>query len=188
MFFLFIIFAFVRFASHLFCWLSFLCWTKANFLLTWMSIQLCARAILWTGRTPTLPKTSVNCSSLLFSPRCYQPRHSHSRHLHCYSSPKLWANSLFPNDLSSFQFHTYLLPHFQNISRCILLHEFCPALHTILEDGLKEEVITSFGRMKTSVWRVIEAVMQVNLSISTPRAQNCGRVNYLTHHALVMQL
>ena len=41
--------------------------------------------------------------------------------------------------------------------------------------------------MKTSVWRVIEAVMQVNLSISTPRAQNCGRVNYLTHHALVMQ-
>lgn len=45
-------------------------------------------------------------------------------------------------------------------SRCILLHEFCPALHTILEDGLKEEVITSFGRMKTSVWRVIEAVMQ----------------------------
>merc|ERR1719323_2934796 len=44
--------------------------------------------------------------------------------------------------------------------RCILLHEFCPALHTILEDGLKEEVITSFGRMKTSVWRVIEAVMQ----------------------------
>merc|ERR1719357_1297292 len=44
--------------------------------------------------------------------------------------------------------------------RCILLHEFCPALHTILEDGLKEEVITSFGRMKTSVWRGIEAVMQ----------------------------
>ena len=105
MFFLFIILAFVRFASHLFCWLSFLCWTKANFLLTWMSIQLCARAILWTGssRTPTLPKTSVNCSSLLFSPRCYQPRHSHSRHLHCYSSPKLWANSLSPRDLSSFQ-------------------------------------------------------------------------------------
>ena len=26
---------------------------------------------------------------------------------------------------------------------------------------LQEEVITSFGRMKTSVWRVIEAVMQV---------------------------
>jgi len=45
-------------------------------------------------------------------------------------------------------------------SRCILLHEFCPALHTLLEDGLKEEVITSFGRMKTSVWRVVEAVMQ----------------------------
>jgi len=44
--------------------------------------------------------------------------------------------------------------------RCILLHEFCPALHKILEDGLKEEVITSFGRMKTSVWKMIEAVMQ----------------------------
>ena len=45
-------------------------------------------------------------------------------------------------------------------SRCILLHEFCPALHSLLEDGLKEEVITSFGRMKTSVWRVLEAVIQ----------------------------
>jgi len=44
--------------------------------------------------------------------------------------------------------------------RCILLHEFCPALHRLLEDGLKEEVITSFGRMKTSVWRLIEAVIQ----------------------------
>merc|ERR1719189_1581140 len=44
--------------------------------------------------------------------------------------------------------------------RCILLHEFCPALHAIMEDGLKEEVITSFGRMKTSVWRMLEAVMQ----------------------------
>jgi len=44
--------------------------------------------------------------------------------------------------------------------RCILLHEFCPALHRLLEDGIKEEVITSFGRMKTSVWRLIEAVIQ----------------------------
>lgn len=53
-------------------------------------------------------------------------------------------------------------PSYSNRSaaRCVLLHEFCPALHAVLEDGLKEEVITSFGRMKTSVWRVIEAVMQ----------------------------
>jgi len=53
-------------------------------------------------------------------------------------------------------------PSYSNRSaaRCVLLHEFCPALHAILEDGLKEEVITSFGRMKTSVWRVIEAIMQ----------------------------
>jgi hypothetical protein len=27
-----------------------------------------------------------------------------------------------------------------------------------MEDGLKPEVITSFGRMQTSVWRVVEAV------------------------------
>lgn len=42
--------------------------------------------------------------------------------------------------------------------RCILFHELCPALHAILEDGLKPEVITSFGRMQASSWRVIEAV------------------------------
>jgi len=53
-------------------------------------------------------------------------------------------------------------PSYSNRSaaRCVLLHEFCPALHAILEDGLKEEVITSFGRMKTSVWRVLEAICQ----------------------------
>ncbi|XP_023327094.1 uncharacterized protein LOC111700428 [Eurytemora carolleeae] len=53
-------------------------------------------------------------------------------------------------------------PSYSNRSaaRCVLLHEFCPALHAVLEDGLKEEVITSFGRMKTSVWRVIEAIIQ----------------------------
>merc|ERR550532_2884595 len=50
--------------------------------------------------------------------------------------------------------------HSKAACRCILLHEFCPALHSLLEDGLKEEVITSFGRMKTSVWRLVEAVMQ----------------------------
>ncbi len=42
--------------------------------------------------------------------------------------------------------------------RYILFHEFCPALHAIMEDGLKTEVITSFGRMETSVWRLVEAV------------------------------
>ena len=50
--------------------------------------------------------------------------------------------------------------HSKAACRCILLHEFCPALHSLLEDGLKEEVITSFGRMKTSVWRLVEAVIQ----------------------------
>ena len=43
-------------------------------------------------------------------------------------------------------------------ARCILFHELCPALYAILEDGLKPEVITSFGRMRTSVWRVVEAL------------------------------
>ena len=50
--------------------------------------------------------------------------------------------------------------HSKAACRCILLHEFCPALHSLLEDGLKEEVITSFGRMKTSVWRLVEAIIQ----------------------------
>ena len=43
-------------------------------------------------------------------------------------------------------------------ARCVLFQELCPALHAIMEDGLKPEVITSFGRMQTSVWRVVEAV------------------------------
>ena len=43
-------------------------------------------------------------------------------------------------------------------ARCILFHELCPALHEIMSDGLKPEVITSFGKMPTSVWRVVEAV------------------------------
>ena len=30
--------------------------------------------------------------------------------------------------------------------RCILLHEFCPALHTILEDGLKVILLKSQSR------------------------------------------
>lgn len=43
-------------------------------------------------------------------------------------------------------------------ARCILFHELCPALYAIMSDGLKPEVITSFGRMKTTVWSVIEAL------------------------------
>lgn len=42
----------------------------------------------------------------------------------------------------------------------VLFHELCPALMDIMKDGLKPEVITSFGRMKTSVWRVVEAVIR----------------------------
>ena len=43
-------------------------------------------------------------------------------------------------------------------ARCVLFHELCPALYAIMTDGLKPEVITSFGRMRTNVWRVVEAV------------------------------
>ena len=42
--------------------------------------------------------------------------------------------------------------------RYILFHELCPALMSVMRDGLKPEVITSFGRMQTSVWRLIEAL------------------------------
>ena len=42
--------------------------------------------------------------------------------------------------------------------RYILFHELCPALMSIMRDGLKAEVITSFGRMQTSVWRLVEAL------------------------------
>ena len=42
--------------------------------------------------------------------------------------------------------------------RYLLFHEFCPALPAILKDGLKAEVITSFGRVRTSAWRVVEAL------------------------------
>ena len=52
-------------------------------------------------------------------------------------------------------------------SRCILLHEFCPALHAIMLDGLKPEVITSFGRMSTSVWRLVEAVTRAGQTTAT---------------------
>ena len=44
------------------------------------------------------------------------------------------------------------------LARCVLLRDLCPALHAIMADGMKPEVITSFGRMPTSVWQVVEAV------------------------------
>ena len=52
-------------------------------------------------------------------------------------------------------------------ARCILFHELCPALHAIMSDGLKPEVITSFGKMPTSVWRVVEAVTRQGPSTGT---------------------
>ncbi len=52
-------------------------------------------------------------------------------------------------------------------ARYVLFQEFCPALHAILADGLKAEVITSFGRMRASVWRVIEALTRQGGPIST---------------------
>lgn len=36
-------------------------------------------------------------------------------------------------------------------SRCILLHEFCPALHTLLEDGLKVRITTTSVFVYSSV-------------------------------------
>jgi hypothetical protein len=51
--------------------------------------------------------------------------------------------------------------------RYILFHEFCPALHAIVQDGLKTEVITSFGRMETSVWRLVEAVTRAGQTSAT---------------------
>ena len=54
------------------------------------------------------------------------------------------------------------------LARCVLLRDLCPALHSIMLDGMKSEVITSFGRMPTSVWQVVEAVTrQVYLVITS---------------------
>ena len=52
-------------------------------------------------------------------------------------------------------------------ARCVLFHELCPALNAIMRDGMKPEVITSFGRMPTSVWRVVEAVTRQGPSTGT---------------------
>ena len=53
------------------------------------------------------------------------------------------------------------------LARCVLLRDLCPALHAIMADGLKPEVITSFGRMPTSVWQVVEAVTRQVYYISS---------------------
>ena len=55
-------------------------------------------------------------------------------------------------------------------ARCIVFHELCPALHAIMADGLKAEVITSFGKMPTSVWRVVEAVTRQGAGPATGTA------------------
>lgn len=52
----------------------------------------------------------------------------------------------------------------------ILFHELCPALTAIMRDGLKPEVITSFGRMQTSVWRLVEALTRQGPSIGAGTA------------------
>ena len=49
--------------------------------------------------------------------------------------------------------------------RYILFHELCPALMAIMKDGLKPEVITSFGRMQTNVWRLVEALTRMGPSL-----------------------
>ena len=50
---------------------------------------------------------------------------------------------------------------------CTLLRDLCPALHAIMLDGMKSEVITSFGRMPTSVWQVVEAVTRQVYFVTT---------------------
>ena len=45
----------------------------------------------------------------------------------------------------------------QLAARCVLFHELCPALAAVMRDGMKPEVLTSFGRMPASVWRLVEA-------------------------------
>ena len=52
-------------------------------------------------------------------------------------------------------------------ARCVLFHELCPALHALMADGLKPEVITPFGRMPTTVWRLVEAVTRQGPSAAT---------------------
>ena len=73
------------------------------------------------------------------------------------------------------QTHSFYPPNYENILQClcfkrkwwrVLININILLMSLIYPPNcekylLQEEVITSFGRMKTSVWRVIEAVMQV---------------------------
>ena len=38
----------------------------------------------------------------------------------------------------------------------IVLDQLCPAVHAILLDGLKTHVRSFFGKVKNSVWKVVE--------------------------------
>ena len=98
--------------------------TKANFFgLTWMFIQSSERAIC--GTEANFAKTSgYFCCSLLFAK--YQQLLWNIQQEKSY--PALFDRILV-------RWCTFV--RFVFIFRCILLHEFCPALHTILEDGLK---------------------------------------------------
>lgn len=60
--------------------------------------------------------------------------------------------------------------------RLVFMNEFCPAMHSIMADGLKGEVITAFGPMQTNVWRVVEALAQQGPSTEST---TCDLVMYL---------
>ena len=38
----------------------------------------------------------------------------------------------------------------------LLLKHLCPAVHALLLDGLKPQVRSLFGKMKNSIWKVVE--------------------------------
>ena len=38
----------------------------------------------------------------------------------------------------------------------LILKHLCPAIHAVLLDGLKPHVRSLFGRMRNSVWKVVE--------------------------------
>ncbi|CAG0894278.1 unnamed protein product [Cyprideis torosa] len=48
-------------------------------------------------------------------------------------------------------------PH---ILQDVILQTLCPALYTLLSDGLREDLDTLFGPVRNSVWKVIEATSQ----------------------------
>ena len=150
------LFFFLPSCSLSFHWLNN--WTKANLLLTRMFIQSCERAILST-RTPTLLKLLgiVQCchshytSKMLSATLKVIPIHDLCIVMNNFWScptltfvqtiplhkvyPVIHVCHRFSELLDTLNVSTISRSIF--FSRCILLHEFCPALHTILEDGLK---------------------------------------------------